>query len=59
MQYWGKITDTFDTADSSLFDAALVISSQPAIEPPVLEFMETTYKHFKPLAFEPLVFLTP
>lgn len=45
-----KVTDTFDTADSSLFDAALLISGEPKIETPALEFIETTFKHFKPLA---------
>lgn len=45
-----KVTDTFDTADSSLFDAALLISGEPKIEIPALEFIETTFKHFKPLA---------
>ncbi|MGG3887698.1 catalase [Metabacillus fastidiosus] len=45
-----KITETFDTADSSLFDAALLINNESAIQPPVLEFIETTFKHCKPLA---------
>ncbi|ETI69773.1 catalase [Neobacillus vireti] len=45
-----KVTDTFDTADSSLFDAALLISTEPEIETPVLEFIEITFKHFKSLA---------
>ncbi|MBM7652245.1 catalase [Neobacillus cucumis] len=45
-----KVTDTFDTADSSLFDAALFISTSSKVEPPILEFIETSYKHFKPLA---------
>jgi catalase len=45
-----KVTDTFNTADSSLFDGALLISNEPKLETPVLEFIETTYKHFKPLA---------
>ncbi|WP_160719486.1 catalase [Bacillus sp. USDA818B3_A] len=45
-----KVTDTFDTADSSLFDAAFLISSSTEIEPSILEFIETTFKHFKPLA---------
>jgi catalase len=45
-----KVTDTFDMADSSLFDAALLISSVPKIETLALEFIETTFKHFKPLA---------
>lgn len=45
-----KVTDTFDTADSSLFDAAILISSSAEVEPCALEFIETTFKHFKPLA---------
>lgn len=45
-----RVTDTFDTADSSLFDAALLISSETKIPTPALEFIETTFKHFKPLA---------
>ena len=28
----------------------LIISSESRIQTPVLEFMETTYKHYKPLA---------
>ncbi|MDQ1147799.1 catalase [Bacillus sp. SORGH_AS 510] len=45
-----KVTDTFDTVDSSLFDAAILISSEAKLPAPALEFAETTYKHFKPLA---------
>ncbi len=45
-----KVTDTYTTTDSSLFDAVLVFSSESAIHPPVLEFAETTFKHFKPIA---------
>jgi catalase len=45
-----KVTDTYDTADSSLFDAAVLISSESKIQPTALEFIETTFKHFKPLA---------
>ena len=45
-----KVTDTYDTTDPSLFDAVLIISSESVIPTPVLEFMETTYKHYKPLA---------
>jgi catalase len=45
-----NVTDTFDTTDSSLFDAALLISTSSKVEPSILEFIETTYKHFKPLA---------
>lgn len=44
-----KVTDTYDTADPTLFDAVLLISSQSIIDAPVLEFIETTYKHCKPL----------
>ena len=45
-----KVTDTFDTADSSFFDAALLISNESKIDTTALEFIETTFKHFKPLA---------
>lgn len=45
-----KVTDTYETADSSLYDAALLISSEPIIQTPPLEFIQTTYKHYKPLA---------
>ncbi|MGG3925601.1 catalase [Metabacillus fastidiosus] len=45
-----KITETFDTADSSLFDAALLINNESTVQTPVLEFIETTFKHCKPLA---------
>lgn len=45
-----KVTDTFDTVDSSLFDAAILISSEAKLPAPALEFAETTYKHYKPLA---------
>ncbi|GHI00016.1 catalase [Neobacillus kokaensis] len=45
-----KVTDTYETTDSSLFDAALLISSEPIIQTPALEFIQTTYKHYKPLA---------
>ncbi len=47
-----KVTDTYDTADPTLFDAVLVISSESPIQTPVLEFIETTFKHYKPLAFD-------
>jgi catalase len=45
-----KVTDTYDTTDPSLFDAVLVISNESLIRTPVLEFMETAFKHYKPLA---------
>ncbi|MEO2077143.1 MAG: catalase [Bacillus sp. (in: firmicutes)] len=45
-----KVTDTFDTVDSSLFDAAILLSSEAKLPAPALEFAETTYKHYKPLA---------
>ncbi|WP_445489115.1 catalase [Niallia sp. 03133] len=45
-----QVTDTYDTADSSLFDAAILVSSESSIAAPALEFIEMTYKHFKPLA---------
>ncbi|KYC90338.1 catalase [Heyndrickxia sporothermodurans] len=44
-----KVTDTYDTADPCLFDAILLMSSGPIIDAPVLDFIETTYKHYKPL----------
>jgi len=44
-----KVTDTFDTSDSSLFDAAILVSTSTEVEPSILEFMETTFKHFKPV----------
>ncbi len=44
-----KVTDTFDTADSSLFDAAILVSTSTEVEPSILEFIETTFKHFKPV----------
>ncbi|EMA6344152.1 catalase [Bacillus cytotoxicus] len=45
-----KVTDTYTTTDPSLFDAVLVFSSEPVIQTPVLQFAETTFKHFKPIA---------
>ena len=45
-----KVNDTYDTTDPSLFDAALIISNESLIQAPVLEFIETTFKHCKPLA---------
>lgn len=45
-----KVNDTYDTTDPSLFDAVLIISNESLIQAPVLEFMETTFKHYKPLA---------
>ncbi|TCJ03010.1 catalase [Cytobacillus praedii] len=45
-----KVTDTYDTTDPSLFDAVLVISNESLIQTPVLEFIETAFKHYKPLA---------
>ncbi|MFJ8260444.1 catalase [Rummeliibacillus sp. NPDC094406] len=46
----GKVTDTFETTDSSLFDAVLLISSETEISTPILEFIETEFKHYKPIA---------
>ncbi|MFT8318176.1 MAG: catalase [Sporolactobacillus sp.] len=46
-----KVTDTFNTADSTLFDAALLISSEAKLLPKTLEFIETTFRHYKPLAY--------
>ncbi|WP_102275787.1 catalase [Cytobacillus massiliigabonensis] len=45
-----KVTDTYNTTDPCLFDAGLVISTESLIQTPVLEFIETTFKHYKPLA---------
>lgn len=44
-----KVTDTYDTADASLFDAALLISTNGKLENKVIEFIEMTFNHFKPL----------
>ena len=44
-----KVTDTFETVDSSLFDAAILVSTSTEVEPSILEFMETAFKHFKPV----------
>ncbi|WP_397538325.1 catalase [Rummeliibacillus pycnus] len=46
----GKVTDTFETADSTLFDAVLLISSETEIPAHALEFLETEFKHYKPIA---------
>jgi len=45
-----KVTDTYDTADSSLYDAALLVSTDSNITSKALEFIEMTFKHYKPLA---------
>ena len=45
-----KVKETYDTVDSSLFDAAFLVSTATTIEDDVLEFIENTYKHYKPLA---------
>ncbi|WP_313800030.1 catalase [Cytobacillus sp.] len=45
-----KVTDTYNTTDPCFFDAVLVISNESLIPTPVLEFMETTFIHYKPLA---------
>ena len=44
-----KVTDTYDTADASLFDAALLISTNGKLENKAIEFIEMTFNHFKPL----------
>ncbi|MEK5382753.1 catalase [Niallia sp. FSL W8-0635] len=44
-----KVTDTYDTADASLFDAALLISTNGKIETKAIEFIEMTFNHYKPL----------
>lgn len=43
------ITETFDTAHSTLFDSTIVLSDGSDIKPQVEEFVELTYKHNKPL----------
>ncbi|MGA9232578.1 MAG: catalase [Exiguobacterium oxidotolerans] len=45
-----KVKETYDTVDSSLFDAAFLISASSKVADDVLEFIENTYKHAKPLA---------
>ncbi|WP_214734295.1 catalase [Exiguobacterium sp. s154] len=45
-----KVKETYDTVDSSLFDAAFLVSAATTVEDDVLEFIENTYKHYKPLA---------
>lgn len=45
-----KVKETYDTVDSSLFDAAFLVSTATSVEDDVLEFIENTYKHSKPLA---------
>jgi catalase len=45
-----KVKETYDTVDSSLFDAAFLVSAATSVEDDVLEFIENTYKHYKPLA---------
>jgi len=49
-----KVTDTYDTADSSLYDAALLVSADGNIASKALEFIEMTFKHYKPLALSVL-----
>jgi len=44
-----KVTDTYDTADASLFDAALLISTNSKLENKAIEFIEMTFNHYKPL----------
>ncbi|WP_214885699.1 MULTISPECIES: catalase [unclassified Exiguobacterium] len=45
-----KVKETYDTVDASLFDAAFLVSAATSVEDDVLEFIENTYKHYKPLA---------
>ncbi len=45
-----KVTATFETTDPTLFDAVLLVSSESTIPAPALAFIETAYKHYKPLA---------
>ena len=46
----GKISETYDIADPTLFDAVLLISSDSNIDTRALEFIDTAYKHYKPIA---------
>ncbi|MGG0658385.1 catalase [Rummeliibacillus pycnus] len=50
LNHIGKVTKTFDIADPTLFDAVLLISNETEIKTPTLEFIETSYKHYKPIA---------
>ncbi|MGO4110368.1 catalase [Paenibacillus sp. YAF4_2] len=45
-----RVTATFETVDPTLFDAVLLVSSEAAIPVPALAFIETAFKHYKPLA---------
>ncbi|GLX69781.1 catalase [Paenibacillus glycanilyticus] len=45
-----KVTATYETTDPTLFDAVLLASSEPVIPPTALAFIETTFKHYKPVA---------
>jgi catalase len=45
-----RVTATYETVDPTLFDAVLLVSSEDAIPMPALAFIETTFKHYKPLA---------
>ncbi len=46
-----KVMQTYATADSTLYDAVLLVSNQSPLPEPIIEFIENTYKHYKPLAF--------
>ncbi|MCM3627722.1 catalase [Paenibacillus glycanilyticus] len=45
-----RVTATYETTDPTLFDAVLLVSSEAVIPAPALAFIETTFKHYKPLA---------
>ncbi|MGX9134421.1 catalase [Rummeliibacillus sp. JY-2-4R] len=45
-----KVMQTYATADSTFYDAVLLISNETTLPAPIIEFIENTYKHFKPIA---------
>lgn len=45
-----RVTATYEMTDPTLFDAVLLVSSEASIPTPALAFIETTFKHYKPLA---------
>lgn len=46
----GETKETYEIADPVLFDAVLLIGNEGAIAKPAIEFIETAFKHFKPIA---------
>ncbi|WP_102692118.1 catalase [Rummeliibacillus pycnus] len=51
LNYTGRVNETYEIADPTLFDAFLLISNENDIARPALEFIETGFKHYKPIAF--------